>query len=50
MLKHGAIQTMSAYRACAARSAPRGLNVLQGLEPAQAGLVCVAAISIAWCV
>jgi hypothetical protein len=28
----------------------RGLNVLQGFEPAQAGFVCVAAISIAWCV
>ena len=28
----------------------RGLNVLQGFEPAQAGFVCVAAISIASCV
>jgi hypothetical protein len=28
----------------------RGLNVLQGFEPAQAGLVCVVAISIASCV
>jgi hypothetical protein len=43
----GLLHSKSAYRACAARSAPRGLTENQGFcNLIQAGFVCIAAVSL----